>query len=139
MKLCECGCGKPTPITKVSMPYRGYKKGQPQRFLLGHNSSTGPLSKRFWASTQVVLRSKTVGRGGNFFVNTHGIGQDICIVFTLDPTSYNVVGQPDFTGVRITIPASSGSNDVYVGRLAAASNAAWYSYVTFHYVSGSCN
>ena len=92
-----------------------------------------------WASTQVVLRSETVGRGGNFFVNTHGIGQDICIVFTLDPTSYNVVGQPDFTGVRITIPASSGSNDVYVGRMAAASNAAWYSYVVFHYTGGSCN
>ena len=47
-KLCECGCGKPTPIAKISMPYRGYKKGQPQRFITGHNSTCGPLSKRFW-------------------------------------------------------------------------------------------
>src|ERR1017187_1015408 len=84
-----------------------------------------------WSTTQVVLRSDLVGRGANFYLNTHSIGQDICITFALDSTSYNVVGQPDFTGTRITIPASSGSNDVYIGRFAAASNAAWSSYVTF--------
>ena len=48
MKLCECGCGKPTPIAKVSMPYRGVQKGKPQRYIRGHNSKCGPLEKRFW-------------------------------------------------------------------------------------------
>lgn len=91
-----------------------------------------------WANTQVILRSDLVSRGANFYLNTHGIGQDICITFTLEPTSYNVVGQPDFTGTRITIPASSGSNDVYIGRFAAASNAAWSAYVTFSYRGGAC-
>jgi len=43
MKLCECGCGKPTPIAKVSMPYRGVQKGKPQRYIRGHNSKCGPL------------------------------------------------------------------------------------------------
>ena len=61
MKLCECGCGKPTPITKVSMPYRGYKKGQPQRFLLGHNSSTGPLSKERLAEGLMYLKQQSKG------------------------------------------------------------------------------
>jgi hypothetical protein len=96
------------------------------------------IAQTQWSSTQVVLRSETVGRGGNFYLNTHSIGQDICIVFTLDPSSYNVVGQPDFTGARITIPASSGSGDVYIGRFAAASNAAWSAYVTFSYRGGAC-
>jgi hypothetical protein len=34
-KLCECGCGLPTPIAFQSI--RGYKKGDPQRFLQGHS------------------------------------------------------------------------------------------------------
>jgi hypothetical protein len=96
------------------------------------------IAQTQWANTKVTLRSETVGRGGNFYLNTNSIGQDICIIFTLEPSSYNVVGQPDFTGTRITIPASSGSNDVYIGRFAAASNAAWNSYVTFSYRGGAC-
>jgi hypothetical protein len=96
------------------------------------------IAQTQWANTQVTLRSETVGRGGNFYLNTHSIGQDICIIFVLDSTSYNVVGQPDFTGTRITIPASSGNGDVYVGRFAAASNAAWYASMTFTYHHGAC-
>lgn len=37
-KLCECGCGKPAPISKETSNWhgRGYIKGQPVRFIQGH-------------------------------------------------------------------------------------------------------
>lgn len=36
MKLCECGCGEPAPLAKVTMRWRGHAKGQPQRYVRGH-------------------------------------------------------------------------------------------------------
>ncbi len=39
IKLCECGCGQPAPIAKKTITAKGYKKGEPRRFILGHNSN----------------------------------------------------------------------------------------------------
>lgn len=39
MKLCECGCGQPAPISKESRPSRGLKRGEPKRFINGHSST----------------------------------------------------------------------------------------------------
>jgi hypothetical protein len=38
VKLCECGCGKPAPLSRQGDTKRGLKKGQPQRFIRGHSS-----------------------------------------------------------------------------------------------------
>ncbi len=38
-KLCECGCGQPAPISPRSDTKAGYVKGQPRRFILGHQCS----------------------------------------------------------------------------------------------------
>ncbi len=38
IKLCECGCGEPAPIAKMNDKRRGHIKGQPIRFVHGHNS-----------------------------------------------------------------------------------------------------
>lgn len=38
MKLCECGCGELAPIAPQSDRRRGWVKGQPKRFINGHNS-----------------------------------------------------------------------------------------------------
>jgi len=38
IKLCECGCGMPTPIAKRTRTSRGQLKGSPLRFINGHNS-----------------------------------------------------------------------------------------------------
>ncbi len=38
MKLCECGCGKPTPISKQTRTERGHIKGQPTRFCPSHGN-----------------------------------------------------------------------------------------------------
>jgi hypothetical protein len=37
-KLCECGCGEFTPIAHRTRSGRGQKKGEPLRFINGHNS-----------------------------------------------------------------------------------------------------
>ena len=36
VKLCECGCGRPTRISDRNCPEQGYLKGQPRRFVKGH-------------------------------------------------------------------------------------------------------
>jgi HNH endonuclease len=45
--LCQCGCGKPAPIAKRTRPDRGYCKGQPLRFIKGHQFRRD-ISSRFW-------------------------------------------------------------------------------------------
>lgn len=42
-KLCECGCGRPAPIATFSRAKYGWVKGQPKRFVWGHqNRLVGP-------------------------------------------------------------------------------------------------
>lgn len=89
-----------------------------------------------WATTQVELTSQNVGRAAEFYVNSHNLGEDICLDFTLDPSSYNVEG--NFSG-RYTLYASSGDRNIYVGRYWAVTNAAWNVYITFKYTRGACN
>lgn len=36
VKLCECGCGKPAPISRKTDSRRGVKKGESFRFIYGH-------------------------------------------------------------------------------------------------------
>ena len=42
IKLCECCCGQPAPIATSTNKRRGVIKGQPRRFIQGHN----PVPKR---------------------------------------------------------------------------------------------
>lgn len=35
--LCQCGCGKRTPIAKITSTLRGYRKGEPTKFIHGHH------------------------------------------------------------------------------------------------------
>ena len=37
MKLCECGCGLPAPISKETDATKGVVRGQPRRFIQYHN------------------------------------------------------------------------------------------------------
>lgn len=56
MKLCDCGCGQPAPISKIDRPERGYKKGDPQKFIRGHCH----VSSHSEATRQAIAES---GRG----------------------------------------------------------------------------
>jgi hypothetical protein len=37
MKLCECGCGHPAPVAPKTDTRQGWVRGQPKRFIHGHN------------------------------------------------------------------------------------------------------
>lgn len=37
IKLCECGCGQPAPISGYTDRRKGATKGQPRRFIRSHN------------------------------------------------------------------------------------------------------
>jgi hypothetical protein len=52
-KLCECGCGFPTPLAKRNQT-RGDRKGQPLRFIHGHNLGRGLNQTDFIARAQDV-------------------------------------------------------------------------------------
>ncbi len=56
MKLCECGCGLPAPIAKRTRAYQGHVKGQPMRFIHGHNRRTAPakVSSNGYEHTRLV-------------------------------------------------------------------------------------
>ena len=49
--FCHCGCGQKTNLAERTKPLRGYIKGQPMKFLLGHARAGGcvpiPVRKRF--------------------------------------------------------------------------------------------
>jgi hypothetical protein len=47
-KLCDCGCGQPTPIAKRNDKRYGWIKGQPIHFRKGHHPKVS-LAVRFWA------------------------------------------------------------------------------------------
>lgn len=43
MKLCECGCGNPAPIATRNRYDRGQRKGEPLRYISGHNRNPFPV------------------------------------------------------------------------------------------------
>lgn len=57
--LCQCGCGQTTTIAPWADPRWGVVRGQPRRFIRGHNPATrkGPkprsLEERFWEKVDV--------------------------------------------------------------------------------------
>lgn len=52
--LCECGCGGLAPISKVNRPERGQVKGQPVRFIKGHQTSGLSNGRRTHCLTKTV-------------------------------------------------------------------------------------
>ena len=62
MALCACGCGKETTISKYNRKYRGYKIGQPQKYILGHDRHTGVvgISNGYLLKRRMYLHRKTI-------------------------------------------------------------------------------
>lgn len=63
--LCMCGCGQKTPLSPASR--RGYKRGEPLRFIKGHSSRKGgpdyrPEDRGF--ETECWIWCKSMGSEG---------------------------------------------------------------------------
>lgn len=81
MKLCECGCGQPAPIAKENRPNRGLIKGQPQRFIHGHQNRArhGSEESRFLLRIEAcrtdgcwIWDRSLQGDGYGYFHRTNG-------------------------------------------------------------------
>src|SRR5262245_53416201 len=79
--LCECGCGEPAPIATYTHRPRGWVKGQPKRFISGHNSQghlpeQSPLEERFWSRVEKTSRcwnwTGSTGNGGYGHIRVDG-------------------------------------------------------------------
>lgn len=81
-KLCECGCGGVAPIAPQTFARLGCKKGQPMRYIRGHNTKgieRTPLAIRFWSKVTKTegcwlwTASKRTSGHGNFKVGRRAI------------------------------------------------------------------
>jgi len=59
--LCECGCGDLAPIAKRSATYLGHVKGQPVRFIAGHQGRVLRHTDEAKAKMSAYRRGKKVG------------------------------------------------------------------------------
>lgn len=63
-KLCECGCGSPAPIATWTSPRRGHVKGQPVRFIYGHQNRKAPAGWSVDLDTGCWIWHGTIDRHG---------------------------------------------------------------------------
>lgn len=51
---CECGCGNETNLAPTTRPSRGWVKGEPLRFILGHRARVPhPIAELLWPRIDV--------------------------------------------------------------------------------------
>lgn len=62
VKLCECGCGEPAPLAKVTNKRQGAIKGQPQRFVLGHHGRSPDVRRKISVRRAAVGNEALRGR-----------------------------------------------------------------------------
>ena len=71
MGLCQCGCGETTPVYTRHRVERGVRKGDPMRFIRGHQNAPVPWPKRFRRRFKPLDEGCWLWRGG---VNPDGYG-----------------------------------------------------------------
>lgn len=74
--LCACGCGGPTVVSQYSCRREGRLRGEPLRFIRGHNARSHPDPvDRFWAKVDKsgecwLWLASTNSKGyGHFWIN----------------------------------------------------------------------
>lgn len=77
-KLCECGCGRAAPIAQRTNHAFGHIKGQPVRFILGHNGAKSPVkyveeARGFTTPCWVWQRTHDLGGYGQLTVKRRTI------------------------------------------------------------------
>ena len=59
-RLCQCGCGKITPIAPETRPNRGWKKGEPTPFYPHHSKNRWPASDGIMKKCRICHAEKPV-------------------------------------------------------------------------------
>lgn len=77
-RLCECGCGEPAPIASKTFTKRGWRKGQPLRFIQGHSGRMRPKGVIHYEVDQAtgcwIWQRSCMGNGyGHLTVNNRQI------------------------------------------------------------------
>lgn len=76
-KLCECGCGNPVSLASKTNSKRGWKKGCPIRFIVGHASRKQYNAITFWVNKKSgcwIWQGSKISTGyGNLRVNNKTI------------------------------------------------------------------
>jgi hypothetical protein len=62
MKLCECGCGETAPLAKRTVNRIGQLKGQPMRFICGHQQRNRPTKSRRFTFVDGILKQAHIRR-----------------------------------------------------------------------------
>ena len=75
-KACECGCGQAAPLAIKTCTTRGWVKGEPLRFVRGHNGKR-PTGARFAEKYEVAkggcwlwIAAKNAGGYGTFSIDS---------------------------------------------------------------------
>lgn len=97
-KLCECGCGEPTPPARRTRAERGWVKGQPTRFVPGHERRVNGSSKSEDPVGEVEAKVTVGSEGGEFSTGQLDDPLDLADgwdevlrSFGLDPAVFEVV------------------------------------------------
>lgn len=70
--LCACGCGQPAPISPSSWKSRGYVKGEPRKYISGHNRASSPDFYIVDESTGCWVWQRSCGSSGYGLLRRNG-------------------------------------------------------------------
>lgn len=69
---CACGCGQPAPISPSSWKARGYVKGEPRKYISGHNRASSPDFYIVDESTGCWVWQRSCGSSGYGLLRRNG-------------------------------------------------------------------
>jgi hypothetical protein len=78
IKLCECGCGRPTNIAKQDDKRKGHVAGMPNRFLSGHSAIKHGRSRSSTYRTWAAMKTRCTNPKGKNFAQYGGRGIKVC-------------------------------------------------------------
>lgn len=116
-KLCECGCGQPTPIATKTRTMLGHVKGQPVRFIRGHSGKIAKPNRK--TPDFVELRPPAINGDGTASLPLPG--GDIAVIDESDieaASGYNWYLSDSGRGKRYVRSRKSRTNSpIYLHRL----------------------
>ncbi len=68
---CHCGCGQKTPISRVTRNTRGYRKGEPIKYINGHHTRRDSV-KGFWSRVDIASDDECWEWIGSLNLNGYG-------------------------------------------------------------------